>query len=64
MGGVDIADQYRSYYDTQLPVTTFRTWFPILFWVIDTSLINSFIVFRDLESITHVSHKEFHLQVA
>lgn len=27
MGGVDIADQYRSYYDTQL--TTFRTWFPI-----------------------------------
>ncbi|RPA98281.1 hypothetical protein L873DRAFT_1579108, partial [Choiromyces venosus 120613-1] len=41
MGGVETTDQNRSYYDTQL--TTFRTWFPILFWAIDTILINSYI---------------------
>ena len=29
MGGADIADQLRSYYDTQL--TLFHTWWPMLF---------------------------------
>src|SRR5205807_9273822 len=48
MGGVDIADQYRSYYDTQL--TTFRTWFPIFFWALDTALINSYLAFPDSKS--------------
>ena len=59
MGGVDIADQYRSYYDTQL--TTFRTWFPIFFWALDTALINSYIAFSDSKAI---AHKEFRLEVA
>ena len=39
MGGVDIADQLRSYYDTQL--TSFRTWWPMFFWAVDTMLTNS-----------------------
>ena len=29
IGGVGVADQLRSYYDTQL--TSFRTWWPMIF---------------------------------
>ena len=44
MGGIDIADQYRSYYTTQLIAR--RNWLPIFFfWILDTALINSFIIF-------------------
>ena len=59
MGGVNIADQYRSYYDTQL--TTFCTWFSIFFSALDTALINSYIAFSDFKVI---AHKEFRLEVA
>ena len=59
IGNVDIADQYRSYYDTQL--TSFRTWFPIFFWALDTALINSYIAFSDSKVI---AYKEFLLEVA
>jgi Transposase IS4 len=67
MGGVDIADQYRSYYTTQLIAC--RNWLPIFFWTLDTALINSFIIFRDfLNSETEhgcpFSHKEFNIEVA
>ena len=43
MGGIDIADQYRSYYTTQLIARC--NWLPIFFWILDTALINSFIIF-------------------
>jgi len=42
MGRVDIADQRRSYYFTQLQVV--RTWMPIFFWLLDTTIINSFLL--------------------
>jgi hypothetical protein len=35
MGGVDIADQLRSYYQK-----TRRTWMPMFFWLLDTAIIN------------------------
>ena len=57
MGGVDIADQYRSYYNTQL-ILQFP-WFPILFWLVDTALINSFIMYSDLDKL--LEHKEFRI---
>ena len=60
MGGVDIADQYRSYYNTQL--ISRRTWFPIFFWLVDTALINSFIIYSDWDK--SLEHKEFRIQVA
>jgi hypothetical protein len=44
MGGVDIADQRRSYYSTQLRVV--RTWMPLFFWLLDATVINSFLVAR------------------
>lgn len=42
MGGVDIAYQRRSYYYTQLRVC--RNWLPLFFWLLDTAVINSFLL--------------------
>ena len=62
-GGVDIADQYRYYYDTHLP--TYRTWFLMFFWALETSLINSYLIYKDTRSDREaVSHKDFRLQTA
>ena len=36
LGGVNTADQLRSYYDTQL--TPCRTWWPMFFWAVDMML--------------------------
>lgn len=44
MGGVNIADQYRSYWPTQLRVS--RNWAPLFFWCSDTAIINAFILYR------------------
>lgn len=44
MGGVDIADQRRSYWPTQLRVS--RTWLPLFFWCLDTAIVNAFILYR------------------
>jgi hypothetical protein len=42
MGGVDTADQLRSYNSTQLRAR--RNWLPLFFWLLDISLVNSFIL--------------------
>jgi hypothetical protein len=42
MGEVDIADQRRSYYPTHLRVC--RNWLPLFFWLLDTAIINSFLI--------------------
>ena len=60
MGGVDIADQLRSYYDTQL--TSFRTLWPMLFWVFDTIVSNAYFIFKDMPQTPPITHKEFRLQ--
>ena len=57
MGGVDIADQLRSYYSTQL--TVFRTWVPLFFWLLDTAIINSYLISKKLNIINE--HKVFRL---
>ena len=63
MGGVDIADQLRSYYDTQL--TSFCTWWPMLCWAYDTMITNAYVIFRDMpQSPDTITHKEFRLQCA
>jgi len=43
-GGVDIADQLRSYYHTQLAGR--RLWLPLFFWLLDTAIVNSYIIYR------------------
>lgn len=40
MGGVDIANQYREAYETHRP--TCRNWWPLFYWLIDVSVINSY----------------------
>jgi hypothetical protein len=63
IGGVDIADQLRSYYDTQL--TSFRTWWPMLFWAFDTMVTNAYFIYQDMpQSSNTITHKEFRLQCA
>ena len=58
MGGVDIADQLRSYYDTQL--TSFRAWRPMLFWAYHTMVTNAYIIFKDMpRSPDAITHEEF-----
>ncbi|KAF9117739.1 hypothetical protein BGW39_001849, partial [Mortierella sp. 14UC] len=43
MNGVDISDQYRSYYSTQL--TVLRTWMPLFFWIFDTTIIDCYRIY-------------------
>ena len=61
MGGVDIADQLRGYYNCQLTVR--RTWFPLLFWLLDTVLVNCSILYHKAtdESVTN---KVFRINLA
>lgn len=59
MGGVDIADQLRGYYGTQLPVR--RTWMPLFFWLLDTAIINSYLVLK--KSNKDINHKDFRMQL-
>jgi hypothetical protein len=52
MNGVDLADQRRSYYSTQL--RTVRNWMPHFFWLLDTTIINSFLICREVYPQTKV----------
>jgi len=60
MGGVDIADQYRANYIIQFPVR--RTWLPLFFWLLDTSIINSYLIYK-IKHEKKVSHKEFRIKI-
>ena len=62
MGGVDTADQLRSYCDLQL--ISWRTWWPMLFWEYDTMVVNSFIIFKSIPQTPELEHKQFRLQCA
>ena len=61
MKGVDIADQLRSNYIIQFPVQ--RTWVPLFFWLLDTAIINSYLIFK-LKNKNNESHKSFRLNLA
>ena len=61
MGGVDIADQLRGYYNCQLTVR--RTWFPLLFWLLDTVLVNCSILYCKTTDES-VKNKVFRLNLA
>ena len=55
MNGVDVADQLRSYYNTQQIVR--RNWMPLFFWLLDTAIINAYRIVRTLGSTQE--QKEF-----
>jgi hypothetical protein len=50
-GCVDIADQLRSNYDTQL--TSICAWWPMLFWAFDTMVTNAYFIFQDMPQSSH-----------
>lgn len=67
MGGVDIADQLRSYYCVQQ--TARRNWLPYFYWLLDTTVVNIYQIHRHLypskstRKMTY-SHKWFRIQLA
>ena len=60
MGGVDIADQRRMYYNTQ--IATRRNWFPLFFWLLDTAIVNSYLVCKTAGS--KADHNDSRLELA
>ncbi|RPA73119.1 hypothetical protein BJ508DRAFT_341772, partial [Ascobolus immersus RN42] len=42
MGGVDIADQLRSYYKVQ--ITARRNWLPLFYGILDISIVNTYLL--------------------
>ena len=59
MGEVNITDQLCRYYATQLSVR--RTWMPLFFWLLDTAIINSYLILK--KSGINISHKDFRIQL-
>ena len=46
MGGVDIADQMRSYYSCHMKSQ--RNWMPLFYWLVDATICNSYIITKEL----------------
>jgi len=61
--GVDVADQYQTYFDTQL--ISRCNWYPLYYWILETALINSLIIYRDLlaNKESTVEHFDFRLSI-
>jgi Transposase IS4 len=66
MNGVDIADQLISNYKTHLKGA--RTWMPLLFWLIDVSITNSYLSMRakfpGIWAAKRNGHAQFRMDVA
>lgn len=62
MGGVDIADQLRSVYTSHLQSR--RTWMPLFFWLLDTSVTNSYILLSKLDATWINCHRKFSVDLA
>lgn len=57
IGGVDLADQLRSYYSCQL--ISRKWWHALLFWVLDVCMINAWIWHRTAYPQDAMSHLDF-----
>ena len=55
MGGVDLANQFRESYEAHRP--TFRTWWPLFYWLIDVACVNAYRLHR-----LHINKPLTHLQ--
>jgi hypothetical protein len=66
MNGVDINDQLRSYYSTQL--RTVQNWMPLFFWLSDMAIINAFLICHEVYPDSHIkwikNHRWFRIQLA
>lgn len=65
MNGVDLSDQFRCYYATQLRVS--RNWMPLFFWLLDITTINSWIIcneYRHCHGLKSYSQREYRVDLA
>ena len=62
MGGVDIADQLRAVYTSHMPSR--RTWVPLLFWLLDCAVTNSYILLSKLNEEWVNKHRTFKAELA
>jgi len=56
--GLDVANQYRTYFDTQL--ISRSKWYPLFEWILETALFNSHIFYRDHPANKGCSVEHFH----
>ena len=47
-----------------MTLNSFRTWWPMLFWVFDMMVINAYFISKDMPQTPHMTHKVFRLQAA
>ena len=67
MGDVDVADQIRGYYRSQLFSRNFKWWHAILWWGMEVSIVNSYKCyssFMQMISRKFISHYDFHKSIA
>jgi hypothetical protein len=57
MGGVDIADQLRSYYSTQR--IFLYCWFSLFFWILDSAILNAYLLGKKLHGSSYIEYKDF-----
>lgn len=60
MNSIDLANQFRQAYDTQQ--VAYRTWVPLLHWVLDQAAINAFkiaVILKIQPTDEHSVHLEF-----
>jgi len=66
MGGVDIADQRRSYYCIQLSCV--RYWLSLFFWLLDVTVVNSYLLAQEVFPSTQKKfikeHRDFRVRLA
>ena len=60
MNKVDWADQLHTSYSTQLKAL--HNWLSLFFWILDTSIVNAFILFKSFHPNT--THHQFRLDLA
>jgi hypothetical protein len=62
MGGVDLANQFREAYETHKP--TFRTWWPLFYWLIDVACINAYRLYQ-LSTVSGrpLTHLQFRIEL-
>jgi hypothetical protein len=61
IGGVDLANQFREVYTVHKP--TFRTWWPLFYWLIDVACINTYRLYQLTRGKRFLTHLQFRTEL-
>ena len=61
IGGVDLANQFRAIYIVYKP--TFRTWWPLFYWLIDVACINAYRLYQLTGGKRLLTHLQFRTEL-